>query len=153
MDWACQVLLSMGFPSKKLEWVAISFSRESSRPRDLPNPHQQADSLPLSNLGIPQITYFLTPNNRQCRTVMSERKETDEVGSDNHFGFLLGGTFGLCHRGRNYSNRARHSYSIENTETRVQRSDGDWNFQDTIEKKEFCTVQSLEMCIGIPLIL
>ena len=32
---ACQVLLSMGFPQARiLKWVAISFSRGSSRPRD-----------------------------------------------------------------------------------------------------------------------
>ena len=31
--------------------------------------------------------------------------------------FCLEAPSGLCHSGRNYSNRARHAYSIENTET------------------------------------
>ena len=43
-----------------LEWVAIPFSRGSSRPRDLPiaaSPALQADSLPLSHLGSPSPAY------------------------------------------------------------------------------------------------
>jgi len=43
-----------------LEWVAISFFRGSSQPRDLPNPgiypsllHLQVDFLPLSHQGSP----------------------------------------------------------------------------------------------------
>ena len=122
-------------------------------PGNLPDPSQQEGSLPLSNLGIPQITYFLTPNNRQRRTVVSGRKETDEVGSDHHFGFLLRGTFWTVPQGKELFKQSKAF--LLNWEYRdwVQRCGGDWNFQDVIEKKELCTVQSLEISIGIPLIL
>ena len=45
------------FPARILEWVAISYSRVSSRPRDqthlLHLLHWQVDSLPLGHLGSP----------------------------------------------------------------------------------------------------
>jgi len=56
---ACQAPLSVGFPRQEYwsEWVAISFSRESSWPRDWTlrpeSPGLQVDSLPLSHQGGP----------------------------------------------------------------------------------------------------
>ena len=44
------------FQARILEWVAISFSRGSSRPRD--RTHWQVDSLPLSHLGRVYYTYL-----------------------------------------------------------------------------------------------
>ena len=58
---APQVPLSVGFsPAQILDWVAISFSRESSPTQGL-NPcllsllHWQVDSLPLIHLGSPKL--------------------------------------------------------------------------------------------------
>ena len=46
------------FQATILEWVAISFSKESFRPGIEPTnlPHWQADSLPLSHLGSPTVS-------------------------------------------------------------------------------------------------
>ena len=53
---ARQSPLSMGFfQARILEWVAISYSRESSYPGFEPTfPALQADSLPLSHWGSPR---------------------------------------------------------------------------------------------------
>ena len=45
------------FLSKKLEWVAISFSKGFSWPKDQPASPALADSLPLSYQGSPYIVY------------------------------------------------------------------------------------------------
>ena len=52
-----QAPLSMGFQSRILKWVAISFSRGSPRPRDgtCSFLHWQLDSLSLSHQGSPQF--------------------------------------------------------------------------------------------------
>ena len=48
---AHQALLSMDFPGKEMEWVAIPFSRGSSQPRiDAASPALQAVSLPSDPL-------------------------------------------------------------------------------------------------------
>ena len=58
---ASQAPLSMEiFQARILEWVAISFSRESSQPRDqswfsCKSPTLQADSLPLNSLNNPTL--------------------------------------------------------------------------------------------------
>ena len=47
------------FQARILEWVAISFSRGSSQPRDQTHPlHWQVDSLPLCHLGKPYDKEF-----------------------------------------------------------------------------------------------
>ena len=75
-----------------LEWVVISSSRGSSRPRDqtLHHLHWQADSLPLGHLGSsgdPQVHSNMEstgPNYKQMNGQMGEKKR-DKLGR------LLGG--------------------------------------------------------------
>ena len=48
------------FQARVLEWVAISFSRGASRPRDRPrSPALQADTLPSEPPGKPHYLFFL----------------------------------------------------------------------------------------------
>ena len=49
-------------PARILEWVAISFSKGSSRPRDRTMSHWQVDSLPLCHLGSPLSTELVAKN-------------------------------------------------------------------------------------------
>ena len=61
------------FQARILEWVAISFFRLSSQPRDL-TPcllHQQADSLPLSRQGITKSPLSCVFSSRQNLQVLS----------------------------------------------------------------------------------
>lgn len=82
---------------------------------------------------------------------MSERKETNEVGSYNHVGFLLGGTFWTVPWGRI---QTEHGTPIEKTETKFRKAKGIKNFQGMVVKeKELYPERSPEICLGIPLSL
>ena len=54
------------FQARKLEWVAISFSRDlpnpGIEPASVESPALQADSLPLSHLGSPFSGHYLNPS-------------------------------------------------------------------------------------------
>ena len=53
---ARQAPLSMGFPRQEHEWVAISFPRGSSRPKDQTHVSCiKVDSLPLGSIGYVQL--------------------------------------------------------------------------------------------------
>ena len=63
------------FQARVLEWVAISFSRGSSQPRDLTQVFSlQANSLPLSHLGSPLSV--LGPSSKASQVVISLRLRT-----------------------------------------------------------------------------
>ena len=63
---AHEVPLSMGIlQARILEWVAIAFSRGSSRPRDRRSPTLQVDSLPSELPGKPMNTGVGSPSRLQ----------------------------------------------------------------------------------------